>query len=323
MLSFKSFLIEKTKTKSKYKTLTKSKIGDATIADLMGKLHENLVHYHLNGGVHAKPSHRIIHNAMQRLINPILYDQINARARHAANYIQSNFIQDKELSHVDHTGQTGVKGESQRHNATDIILHFTDGTKKQLSLKAHNQSRSVKPNANPGIIAMQRYFNIPGIVSQHKKAKAEFCAAAGIPTNSTNDFIADTIKKNPHLKPLAKEHATRFLSNLAQQHAQRLDTMDHETKKDFIRTEILRKSGLSSVTTVRTFGIGDKIKTDHIDPEHYEHILNDPNPENITHRIRGNTITFDHPTQRGFASIRFKYNGPQMASGLKGSGGVK
>lgn len=302
MLSFRQYIVE-----------------NVSESDIRGKMHEVLVHYNLNGHKHASDAHKAEHDTLKSLVSPQEYDNAVGRAQHASNYIKNNIIGNKKVSHIQRTSKPGEVGESQSDNPSDLVVHYADGTKHGISLKASKKKNANVPISNPGVGTIQKVTGVD-TSERYKKIKQAFKNRYDF--TGSDKQLKSSIKSDPKMKNIAARVGGRHLRTTVARHAKRIGDMDSLERSNFIRKEILRGGSASHpVSMVTTGGEKDQYSTVHKDPaKDFEHILSDH--KNISHRVSGNSIVFKHPQHGDFASIRLKYESTPIASTIKGAGGV-
>lgn len=288
-------------------------------SDIRGKMHENLVHYNLNGGKHSSVEHEKELHKLKGLVSDEEYSNAVGRAKHATDYIKKHIIGDREVSRVERTSKPGETGDTQSDNPSDLVVHYKDGTKHGLSLKASKKKNANVPISNPGVGTIQKVTGVD-TSSRYKKIKDAFRKRYNF--QGSDKELKSVIKSDPKMKSVANRIGGLHLRTTVKRHAKKIGEMNSQDKANFIRKEILRGGSASHpVSMVTTGGENDNYSTVHKDPsKDFDHILKDH--EKISHRVAGNSIVFNHPEHGDFASIRLKYESSPIASTIKGAGGA-
>lgn len=304
MLNFKFFLLER---------------ASGIFSHNLGNMHEILVHKILNNNEHPSPDSKTEHDKIKSYMSDSEYESAVNRAHNAASYIKTNIIGKNEVSKIERTN-TGVAGESQHENPSDLVLHFKSGEKHGISLKASGKANAKVPSANPGLGTIAKAVNAPDVHGIVSKSRSEFYKQhAPHLASSTSTAQKAGIRADEKLKAAASEEGNKALNTVAHHIANKFDNMKSEDKADIIRTHVLRlPKSKFNVSKVTTSGVGEKTATSHETGNEYDNILADH--KNIKTRVAGNTIFFHHPEHGNFASLRFKPDSEHMSGPIKGSG---
>lgn len=290
---------------------------------IIGHMHENLVHYMLNGSKHPSADSAQEHENLKKELSPEEYSDSVKRAEHAANYVKKNIIKKSAVSHITRTSKKGVEGDTKQVNPSDVVVHFKNGKKLGLSLKNTTPKKWEKDKSvhlsNPGLGSIDRHLGL-NTATIHNNAKnkvlnsKEGSKMQGMSQKDIKKHLAD----NPGLHTLVKKVSAKTTNGIADQISKRLDTVHSSDKANFIKTHVLR-TGLSShpILSVHTVGGVGGVRTSHIDHSHFDSVLADH--KNIQHKLKGNTITFSHPIHGSVAKLRIKSKGsPALFSSIKG-----
>lgn len=300
-------------------------LSESKKSDARGKMHENLVHYFLNGGRHASSEHEKEHDTLRERVGREIsggeYNHAVGRAKHAADYIRNNIAAGREISHIERTSKPGEVGESQSDNPSDIVIHFKDGSKHGISLKVSNKKNANVPVSNPGAGTIQKLTGVDTLSRNTKIVNAlqkRFPEMSGLSADKRKELI----RSNPHIQKIVKQVSDLYLKNSARKQADGIGKMSPEEKAKFIKTEVLRGSSSFPVSMMTSGGENDDYTTQHKDPsKDFEHILKDPHK--INHRVSGNSIIFSHSDHGDFGSLRYKYESQPLASSIKTAGALK
>lgn len=303
MLSFRAFLLED------------------EISDIRGKMHENLVHYMLNGNKHAEPEHEAEHNMLKSKMSEKEYGHAQGRAAHAVEHIKKNIIGNKPVSHIQRTSKAGQTGESQRDNPSDLVVHYKNGEKHGLSLKVSQKKNANVPSSNPGAGTIQKITGLDTAARDRRIRSALEKRHPELQSAKSDKERKSIIRSNPEIQKTSKRISNLYLKNTARKQAARIGALPSEERANLIKREILRGAASHPVSTVTSGGEGDysTVHKDHSTA--FNHILNDH--KNITHRVSGNSITFSHPKHGDFATLRYKYESEPLASSVKTAGALK
>lgn len=321
MLSFLQFLMEK---KSSYE----NKKDSVNISDVRGKMHENLVHYMLNGNKHQSPDYKKEHDLLRQHISDEEYGHAINRAKHAAEHINKHIIEPqvkagKELTGFKRTAKAGEIGEHQSDNPSDLLATFKDSegneSKHGLSLKVSAKKGKQVPVSNPGLGTLKKYTGVDSS-SDYENFHKNLHGQYGIAGKSQAEK-EKIMKTHPQYKDIQKKGG-EFLKSSVAAHSEGLQKHfdeNPENKRHFLKKEVLRLNASHPVSMVTSGGEGTNIGTEHKDSSHFEHLLSDPSK--ISHKVSGNSIIFNHADHGDFAKMRFKY-ASRVGSPIKGSGEI-
>lgn len=282
-------------------------------------MHELLVHKILNNNEHPSPESEPEHDKIKSGMTDSEYESAVNRAHNAASYIKTNIVGNKEVARIERT-HTGVAGESQHENPSDLVIHFKNGEKHGISLKASGKLNARVPSANPGLGTIAKAVNAPDVHGMISKARSNFYKQhAPHLANSSSTVQKAGIRADSGIKTAASEEGNRTLNAVAHHIAGKFDNLNSEEKANIIRTHVLRlPKSKFNVSKVTTSGVGEKTATSHETGNEYDSILADH--KNIKTRVAGNSIFFHHPDHGDFASLRFKPDSEHMTGAIKGSG---
>jgi hypothetical protein len=307
------------------------KVGSNT----SGVLHELLTGYHLLGGKHMSKHHDVdglspeqAHDKLKASISPAQYDEINNKAKAAAEHIKKTLNHHGDVHDVAWTSKAGdIKrttgiDSSQEEDPSDIVATTINGGKVKhhgISLKTTEKKSGNVPVSNLG---MEKTHGGGEILNQHREGlKTAFPI---LKTLQNKELRKQWMKQNPEIESEIKKRNSQVLNNVAQNMSDRLSQLPKEEYVNHIRSVIAAKptpmQTLGHVHMRHTaYGTGGNYSFHHTDPAtEHENILNDP--ENITHERRGTSVVFSHKG-KPFARHRIKFESQSdpLAS-VKGSG---
>lgn len=316
---------------------SKAKMGDIT-----GKLHELLVGYHLQHGKHmeAHPdstglspeeSHAKHVKLMQKK-DPNFehnYKILNDRAKAAADHIRSHVeAGGRKVTKVHWTStgsavtkSTGIKGQTGKNNASDIVIHsHKEGTPPDkakpkfigVSLKKNEKNSPETTSSNLGASSLhpkateelaefkrkrvENYKSMPKASgeddSKNSAKRAEWLAkrpktAAKI-ERENRAFVQKTAKSTAkHLNSLPQEELHHHVKSLLSAHHNEMHGMDvGDGSGD--KHELIKHTTYGDVKGEAKHQLIKDI------PAHYEHLFNDPKHKiKVVHQKNG-TINFKH-----------------------------
>lgn len=339
MQRFKSFLFEQIQLLE----ASESQKGAGSIADARGKLHEILVGHHLNGGTHMEQhadkdgfSPKEVHDTLKKKFSSEEYNDINKKAKSAANDIKSKVeVGGHKIAHVHWTSKPGDIERStniastQKQDASDIVVHTAKGKQKRfhgVSLKATTSSSKQVPVSNPGI---ESTLGGQKIHEDHKSSiRTAYPKLAAAPNAEARKAI---LKSNPKMQKDISQRNTTTLTGIAKNLHTKLRKMRSEDLASHIKNHVLQ----SNPTPMQTQGHNHIRHTTYvsrgqpqhhsIDPSnHFEHILNDH--QNISMEHAGTSVHFFHTDSKTgkktkFASHRVKFSSQSdPLSSVKSSG---
>lgn len=301
MLKFKTFLLLKEDNNSK--------------SDRLGKLHENLVHRGL--GDWPDDESRQEHDNLKAQCAPGEYEDAVVRANHAVAHIKKYIHRGRKVARVERTARPGQTGEHQRDNASDLIIHYADGSKHGISLKSGIKKGSTPPISSGGVGTLEGYTGVKSkehYDSSMDELHEKFPHTKGMTQSQLNNEIKTNNKVKVHTKKIGAANLEKIMAA----HHEAVKQMKPSELSTFLRRDVLRANPTKiPVTRVTTTGGVKGVQTEHSGQDKFDHILKDA--ENITSRRVGKSIIFSHPKHGDFARCRLKYMS-RFGSSIKFSG---
>jgi hypothetical protein len=305
-------------------------------SNTMGVLHELLVGHHLLGGQHMQKhidinglSPEQVHDNLKATLSPEQYQEINNKAKAAADHIRSQLAPYGNLHSVHWTSKAGdikrVTGvdSSQEDDPSDIIVTTIDKNGKVkhhgISLKVTDKKSGNVPVSNLG---MERTHGGAQLLDQHRDGLRE--AFPVLKSLQNKDLRKQWMKQNPAIADQIKKRNSQVLNNIAQNMSDRLSQLPRDQYISHLRSVMAAKPTPMQTlghTHIRhtAYGSNGNYSFHGMDPANeHEHILSDP--ENITHERRGTSVVFMYKG-KPFARHRIKFESQSdPLSSVKGSG---
>jgi len=306
-----------------------SKVGGAS-NNTRGTLHELLVGRYLPAGKKHMVNHHLIndegeretpevaHNRLKSQIHPKDYEEINRKAKSAADHIRAKLEKDHPghvISHVHHTSksgdtekETGVKASQSGENSDSSDIYITTKHKKTGEIKKHGVSLKITKTANKKVPSSSLGMASSGLSARkmHKAHQDEIKADHPKLAKLTNKKDRkEWAQNNPKKAEAIKQKNKELLSSVAAAHAKELqahiNSGNHAHVVDHIRTvlaarhtpaEIARKATFMKHTTYQT-SAGTQHDASHPaeNPDHESHLKN---PQNIHVSSSGSAVNFYH-----------------------------
>lgn len=313
-----------------------SEEAEKVSSNTMGVLHELLVGHHLLGGQHMQKHSDVnglspeeAHDRLKSSMTAAQYDEINNKARAAAEHIRSQLSSHGRLHSVNWTSKAGdIKrttgiDSSQEEDPSDIIATTIDSDGKVrhhgISLKVTDKKTGHVPVSNLG---MEKTHGGQDILNQHRNNLHESYPV--LKTLQNKDLRKQWMKQNPEIAEDIKTRNSKALNNIAENMSNRLSRLPKDQYIAHLRSVMAAKPTPMQTlghTHIRhtAYGAGGRYSFHGMDPANeHEHILSDP--ENITHERRGTSVVFLHKG-KPFARHRIKFESQSdPLSSVKGSG---
>ena len=305
-------------------------------SNTMGVLHELLVGHHLLGGRHMGRhadvnglSPEEAHDRLKATISQDQYDEINKKARAAAEHIKAQLASHGTLHNIAWTSKAGdIKrttgiDSSQEDDPSDIIATTIDSDGKVkhhgISLKVTEKRGGHVPVSNLG---MERTHGGQQILDQHRADLDE--AHPMLKSLRNKELRKQWMKQNPEAAAQIKKRNAQVLNSIAQNMSDRLSQLPRDEYVRHLRSVMAAKPTPMQTlghTHIRhtAYGANGNYSFHGMDPANeHEDILNDH--ENITHEPRGTSVVFMHKN-KPFARHRIKFESQSdPKSSIKGSG---
>ena len=268
------------------------------------------------------------HDKLKATMTPAQYNEINNKAKAAAEHIRSQLSHHGDIHDIAWTSKAGdIKrttgiDSSQEEDPSDIIATTINGGKIKhhgISLKVTEKKTGHVPVSNLG---MEKTHGGAELLNQHRDGLRETFPI--LKTLQNKDLRKQWMKQNPDAEAEIKKRNSQALNNVAQNMSDRLSALPKDQYINHIRSVMAAKPTPMQTlghTHIRhtAYGSNGNYSFHHMDPANeHEHILSDP--ENITHERKGTSVVFSHKG-KPFARHRIKFESQSdPLSSVKGSG---
>lgn len=320
MLSFTKYIVESTGKPS---------------SDTAGKLHELLVGYHLQNGVHMAQhpdkegdTPKQVHDKLKASIGVDDYHNISAKAKSAADDLrhiaEAGGHKIHSVSWTSKPGDlyraTGIHA-TQKQDASDIVIHTKNGrgTVKHhgVSLKVSNNATPNLPIANPGL---ESTGGGEKLLAAHRAAIQRAYPKIASPPAVRRALM----KTNAKMSKDIRDANTKTLNKITEHMKKHLESITLSQLSHHVRHHVLAADPtpmqLQGHNHIRHTTYEHKTGYQHhsfTPSESHNHILNDP--KNITMHRSGTSVIFSH-NGNAFARHRLKFmSQSDPLSGIKGS----
>lgn len=302
---------------SSFIELTEESKGSAI--DAKGKLHELLVGHYLQGGRHMEKhadkngdSPEEAHDKVRQRVTPDEYEQINSRAKAAAEHIRNHFASmGKPIKKVSWTSQpgdiqraTGISA-SQHDDPSDIILHHTDGSHTGISLKVSDKRNKKVPIANIGAGTMDKQLNTNGLGHQTDARSEIEDRYPMLKTLSNKEKRKEYLSANPAVKGVVDAIHKKHMAMAASDYKDALSNMDTKDLAHHLRYNVLHARPTAIPHYKHTAGgLNGNYTHSLVHPlTNYDHVLNDHRNLSVEHS--GNGVIIKHKGKK-FARLQVK-----------------
>jgi hypothetical protein len=237
------------------------------------------------------------HDKLRSQVSPEAYDQINKKAKFAAEDLRkrvggkiANVHWSSKPGDIKRT--TGIES-SQKEDPSDIIVTTNDGRHHGISLKTSENTEHV-PIANPGAEALH---GADHILAMHRENIKQNFPSIAQQTNARGR--KDVVRADPEMQANVRALNRQTLAAMSQHLHKKLSEMPPEELVHHLRSNVLhahttpmQEQGHNHLRHT-VWGSGDKLQAKAIDPgSHYEDILR--SPQHITVQNTGQGVAFLH-----------------------------
>jgi len=308
--------------------------------DTMGKIHELLVGYHLQGGHHMEKhpdkegdSPKEAHDKLKETLTHGEYAKMDKRAKEAAEDIRKQVeVDGHKIHHVHWTSKpgdihrsTGVHA-AQHEDASDIMISTHKKIPKEVTKetggaltgnqqKFHGISLKVADSKTPPTISAPGIESTLGGKDIHDKHKAEIIKKFPSLLSAKNrPARKQMMKDNPTMDKFVREKNKKTLESMGKNLHKQLTKMDRDKLVKHIKTHVihgnptpLEKQGHEHIRHFTQTDDSGKNHFKSLHPaHHWDHIFNDPS-QKIDIEHKGSYINFKH-NGKTFASHSLKFN---------------